>query len=96
MHGMADHHQGRRLRAKAAEEVAEHTKGNPDRHHDPAQEKKAREEMAAPDAVWLHGTLKVHVRRLSSPESPGIGMNTERWVDCLFIVTASHNSFTQA
>lgn len=33
----------------------------PDRQHTPEQDQKSREETNAPDAVWLHGFLKLDV-----------------------------------
>ena len=54
---------GREWKAEAATKVAGQIgQGQNDRQHSPEQDKKAREDQEAPDAVWLHGTLKVHVR----------------------------------
>lgn len=62
---------GRAYVMKGATELAEHNKigtaggqglKSADRQHSPEQDRKAKEESEAPDAVWLHGTLKIHVR----------------------------------
>ena len=56
---------GRKFQAKAAHKVDKYaTGGRDDRQHTPDMDKRAHEEADSPDAVWLHGTLKVHVRAL--------------------------------
>lgn len=53
----------RKLQAKAATKADKLTghQGQDDRQHSPELDAKTKEETDSPDAVWLHGTLKVHV-----------------------------------
>lgn len=55
----------RELQQKAAAKADKLT-GNQqeNRQHSPELDAKTKEETASPDAVWLHGTLKVHVRSI--------------------------------
>ena len=57
----------RQWQAKAGVQLAEKTgQSNPlaDRQASPEQDQKYKAETSAADAVWLHGSLKVHVRQL--------------------------------
>ncbi|KAK9802796.1 hypothetical protein WJX73_007251 [Symbiochloris irregularis] len=52
----------RKLQAKAAGKADKLTGSQAEeRQHSPELDKKTKEETDSPDAVWLHGTLKVHI-----------------------------------
>ena len=57
-------HKGRELYAEAGGKLAKHSPGQKQaaRQHTVEQDQQAKADTSAADAVWLHGTLKVHVR----------------------------------